>query len=606
MAVRSRKTASKDGGKSKPEPDSKRAVKTPAAGKPAGMKTLAVQSTAEAYLELLRDRGIEYLFANGGTDFAPIVESLAKLSIEKRLGPKPITVPHEFCAVSMAHGYYLVTGRPQGVMVHVIVGAANATGAIMNAARANVPIIFTAGRTPLLEEGPRGSRNVHIHWAQESFDQGALLREFVKWDYELKNAQQLEQVVDRAMQMAMTQPRGPVYLTLPREVLAQELTELRYTPRGKAIADGLAHPLPAGVKEAADLIQAASDPVVITSAAGRFPEGLSSLVRLAESWGLPVVEMNRQVVNFPTTHALHCGYDSTAFVKKADVIVVAECDVPWFPSRVKPKATAKVIQIGVDPHFSRYPMRSFPFDVAITAEAPAAFLALNRELGRYKAERKGAVTERLQAYRGANDERRAALKAAVLKKQNRSDMDFDWVTHCINLIKDDETIIVNEYDLNPHHAQFTKPGTFFGSSPAGGLGWGFGAALGAKLAAPAKTVIATLGDGAYMFNVPTACHWVSRAYGLPILVVIFNNQGWNAVKFAAQNVYPDGYAVSNNEFPICNLDPAPEYHKIALAFGGYGEMVDQPDEVVPALRRALKVVREEKRQAVVNVLCRHI
>src|SRR2546427_1476208 len=138
-------------------------------------RTIPIDSTAEAYLELLRDRGIEYFFGNGGTDFAPLVEAFAKSASQGGITPKPMTVPHEYVAVSMADGFYRVTGRPQAVMVHVIVGTANAAGAIMNAARSNVPLLFTAGRNPLTEAGAGGSRDRPIHWAQESLRPAGLL-----------------------------------------------------------------------------------------------------------------------------------------------------------------------------------------------------------------------------------------------------------------------------------------------------------------------------------------------------------------------------------------------------------------------------------------------
>src|SRR6058998_2833622 len=133
-------------------------------------KRVAVETTAEAYLELLAARGIDYFFGNAGTDFAPIIEAYTRRRARGQLLPRPVTVPHEVPAVSMAHGYAMVTGRPQAVMVHVIVGAANAIGGIMNAARSNAPILFTAGRNPITETGHAGSRDRPIHWAQESFD----------------------------------------------------------------------------------------------------------------------------------------------------------------------------------------------------------------------------------------------------------------------------------------------------------------------------------------------------------------------------------------------------------------------------------------------------
>ena len=117
-----------------------------------------METTAQAYLELLRALGVKYLFGNPGTDFAPIIDAFAKFAVEGKTTPRPISVPHEFCAVSMAHGYTMVTGEPQVVMVHTTVGTANALGALINASRARIPLILTAGRTPITEQGFLGSR----------------------------------------------------------------------------------------------------------------------------------------------------------------------------------------------------------------------------------------------------------------------------------------------------------------------------------------------------------------------------------------------------------------------------------------------------------------
>src|SRR3989441_11730752 len=192
------------------------------------LKRAAVESTAEAYLELLAARGVEYFFANAGTDFAPLIEAYAKRQAEGKTLPRPLTVPHEITAVGMAHGYAMVTGRPQVVMVHVIVGTANALGGIINAARSRAPILMSAGRTPITESGLPGAPNRHIHWAQEAFDQAATVREYVKWDYDLRLGGQLETVVDRALAIARSAPAGPGYLALPREVLSERMTEIEY------------------------------------------------------------------------------------------------------------------------------------------------------------------------------------------------------------------------------------------------------------------------------------------------------------------------------------------------------------------------------------------
>src|SRR5512135_3577712 len=189
--------------------------------------TVPVDTTGQAYLELLRARGFDYFFGNADTDFGPLVDAFAKFAAEGKDRPRPITVPHEFVAVSMAHGVTLCTGRPQVVMAHTIVGTANCAGALINAARANIPLLMTAGRTPLVEAGLLGARDLYIHWAQEAFDQAGMIREFLKWDYELRNFVQLEAVVDRALRIACADPPGIAYLTLPREILAEPQTEFR-------------------------------------------------------------------------------------------------------------------------------------------------------------------------------------------------------------------------------------------------------------------------------------------------------------------------------------------------------------------------------------------
>ena len=185
-----------------------------------------------------------------------------------------------------------------------------------------------------------------------------------------------------------------------------------------------------------------------------------------------------------------------------------------------------------------------------------------------------------------------------------SPIDFDWLSRCIGEVADTETVLVNEYDLRLTQVDRDRPGCFYSHSPAGCLGWGVGAALGVKLAQPGKTVIATVGDGAYIFSVPTAAHMVSTVYDLPILVVIFNNGCWGAVRKTTAALFPKGWAAKTGNYPLSDLTPAPAYEKIVEAHGGYGERVERAEQVRPALQRALKAVREERRQAVLNVICR--
>jgi len=569
-------------------------------------KTISIENTAQGYLELLRERGIKYFFGNAGTDFASLVDAFAKFAKEGKQYPRPITVPHEFVAVSMAHGYYMVTGEPQVVMVHVIVGTANASGAIINAARAQVPIIFSAGRTPLTEAGFTGSRNVLIHWAQESFDQASLVREFVKWDYELRNFAQLETVVDRALAIATSAPGGPVYLTLPREVLAESHSELTINTVPRQQAHRVTVPDSAQVKEIAKLIAQATNLLIITSGVGQDPQAVEALIAFAESFAIPVVVgVGKTHMNFPTSHPLHLGFDPTPYLRKADVVLVIDTDVPWLPTVVSPKETARVIQLGHEPLYSRYPIRGHAADIALAAQPAATLRLLTEEMLLYQEHAAQKIANRFETVRAEHKQQRKDWGADAEAVKGDKPIDSVWLSACINQVLDAETILINEYDLVPTQVDLTVPGSFFGPSPAAGLGWGIGAALGAKLAAPGKTVIATVGDGSYLFNVPTTCHFVSQAYNLPILVVVFNNQCWGAVRGATKSVHPEGWAVKTNHFPLSELSPTPAYEVICQANGGYGERVEEPNEVLPALKRALQAVKEEGRQAVLNVICKH-
>ena len=565
-------------------------------------KRASVESTAEAYLELLAARGVEYFFANSGTDFAPLIDAYAKRLSQGQALPRPMTIPHETPAVGMAHGYAMVTGRPQVVMVHVIVGAGNAVGGIINAARSNVPIIFSAGRNPLTESGMHGSRNRAIHWAQESFDQAGMIREFVKWDYELRNFGQLETVVDRALSLAQAEPQGPIYLTLPREVLAEKQETFEYAEASRAPRPAAVVAAPEAIAETARLLAAARNPIILTKAAGRDPRAVPALVKLAEALGAPVIDQFHTYVNFPQDHPLHAGFDATPYLDDADCIVAVESDVLWYPALKAPRPEAKIVQIAVDPLFARYPIRGFPADAALSGTVSLNLAAL-AEAVRQRADA-SSVAQRTQRWHAEHRRLREAWAATARKAGSEKPLEMVWVSKCIGDLIDDKTILVDEYDFDPTQGCFRTPGTYFGSSPAGGLGWGLGAALGAKLAAPDKTVICCVGDGAYIFGAPTAAHFVSRAYNLPALFVIFNNRAWNAVKRAVQSHAPTGAGVKAATMPLSDLEPAPDYELVCRASGGHAERVEDPAALPEALARALKVVRDEKRQALLNVICK--
>src|SRR5918996_952135 len=561
--------------------------------------TFTPETAADAWIGLLATRGVDYLFANGGTDFAPVVEAYAK---GQKLGwrlPEIVIVPHENMGVAMAHGYAMVSGRPQAMMVHVGVGTANSLNGLINASRQNVPILFTAGRTPITESGAlTAARNNYIHWAQEHFDQGGMLREFVKWDYELRHAEQVETVIDRALAIAKSEPQGPVYVTLPREVLASNFPPGGFSETSTIAPASPPAANPEALEEAAKLLGAAHHPLLITANGGRTHESSRAIEQLAQMLAVPVIHYRPRHLALSTEHPMHCGWDPHALLKAADVVLVVDCDVPWIPREGKPKAEAKVIHVGPDPLFTAYPLRGFRADVALTGAVAPTLQAL------WRAAQKQAVSVK------QIEERRTVIAdfSRQLREKSRSSIEpipasitGKWLSACVNRLLDDKTILVNEYPTVLEEMVIREPGRYFGNPSAGGLGWGMGAALGAKLAAPDRTVVCAVGDGAYMFGNPTAVHYVSEAMRLPVLFVIANNARWAAVHRSTLSTYPKGFAAERQEPPFATLEPSPRFEHVVQASGGHGERVTEPKELMPALERALKVVREEKRQALLNV-----
>ena len=580
----------------KAEPAPPKAEPAPPKAEP---RATAAGTTADAWLGLLAARGIEYLFANAGTDFAPLAEAYAKAQKAGARLPRIVIAPHENLGVAMAHGYAMVTGRPQAMMVHVGVGTANALNGLINASRQNVPILFTAGRTPLTESGAvAAARNNYIHWAQEHFDQGAMLREFVKWDYELRHAEQTETVLDRALAIAKSEPQGPVYVTLPREILASDFPKNGFSEQPTIVAASAPAADPRALEEAAKLLAAAQHPLLITANGGRTAESAQAIEQFAQAMAVPVVQYRPRHMAISTEHPLHCGWDPHALLKSADLVLVVDCDVPWIPKEGQPAPGAKVVHLGPDPLFSRYPLRGFRTDLALTGAVGPTLHALWRG-----AQRQAVSPTKIE-------ERRKFVTdfSSKLRKKNRAGTDpapasitGKWLSACLNKVMGSDSLIVNEYPLVLEELEIREPGRYFANSPAGGLGWGMGAALGAKLAQPEKTVICALGDGAYMFGNPSAGHYVAEAMQLPVLFVIANNARWAAVHRSTLGVYPKGFAAQAEKPPFATLEPSPRFEHIVQASGGHGEQVSEPKDLLPALERALKIVREEKRQALLDV-----
>lgn len=548
--------------------------------------TVRPASVAQRYLQRLREHGVKYLFGNAGTDFPPLIEAMASADCVI----EPVLVPHENVAVAMAYGAALASGRPQVLMVHVGLGTANALCGLFNAARQHVPLVLTAGRTPVLEHGRLGARNNYINWAQEMYDQGGMVRDLVKWEYELRDPAQAQAVVDRALAMACSAPQGPVYLVLPREVLAAPAVE---TPDGGL---GRQAPARAGLPPQDDLDTAArwlaeaKRPLIVTADAGRTQAGFDALAALAVARGIPVVQYRPRYLNLSADSPVHAGYDPAPLLPRADLVLVLEADVPWLPGQGGPAAGARVLHAGIDPLYGDYPMRGFRSDLSLQGDPAAILQALAT-----RAPAAGA-TDATWLDQARAPAQRAAAASPGAGLTNR------YVSRCIAEAMQADDVLVNEYTFALEELRQQQPGRYFAHSPAGGLGWAMGAAMGIRMERPDAVVFAAVGDGTYMFGNPTPTHFVSAARNLPFVTVIFNNRRWAAVHRATLSMYGAGAAAQLESPVFATLEPAPDYEKIVTASGGLGLRVETPAQLPAALARAARAVREEGRQAVVNVL----
>ena len=549
---------------------------------------------AESLLLGLKRNGIDYIFANAGTDFPPIIEAFA--SLNENDVPAPVTVPHETASVAMAHGYYLVTGKPQATMVHVNVGLANSIMGVINAASDNIPVIVLSGRTPITENGRRGARVTPIQYGQEMYDQASLVSGVTKFHYEMRYPEQGELLATRATRLALSEPCGPVYVSLPREPLMDAVPAEASRPASPQAVSSKTYPDPGAIRTAAGWLAAARAPLVICQRGGPDGRTAAEILRLAEEFAIPVVEPFTIRNMMPSEHPMFLGYDVKAPLSRADVVLVVDSAVPWVESLHRPDDGTRVIHMGPDPHFQRMPIRGYRSDLAIAADPAAGVAALAEAMrplaGNVEDRRREIATHARQRVERAN---------ALTEEGCENPMTAEWMSRSISNAMDEYAVVFSELGVVPDAMRVSGPNRIFNNPHSGGLGWALPAALGAQLADRERLCIACVGDGSYMFANPVACHQIAEALQLPVLTIIKNNGIWNAVRRSVVNSYPDGVAVKANRMPLVSLEPSPDYLRIAAASRAHTERVEHGRDLPAALERAIAVIRDERRQAVLEL-----
>jgi acetolactate synthase-1/2/3 large subunit len=573
------------------------------------MPSHSVQDAAEAFVVLLRAHGAGHVFINPGTDTFPIQEAWARRQEHGLDSPAPVMCLHEHTAIAAAHGYFLGSGQPQAVLVHVDAGTLNLGGGLHNAQRAQAGMVLCAGRAPYTWEGEMpGGKDLPIHFWQEQLDQAGIVRGLVKWHYEVSRAENLASIVERAFHLAANEPAGPVYLTLPREVLMLPLTEMRLPePRRTTRATPPAAD-PEAIRCAAEVLSRASRPLVVAGQNGRDPASVPEVCALAEQIGARVVS-TFDYANVPRSFQLNLGAALNRELPDADAVLFLDPNVPYVPNLVRPHPEARLIQIDRDPLHERYVTWNFPMDLRITARTAQALPALREAISRQQtaAQREEAKhrREQITAERQANIER---AQQRAKSKASAPSMDGEWLAWSLQQVLPEgaillEDVITNRPWVHTHLAP-EEPGTLF--TPGGSsLGWAPNAAFGMKLARPDRTVVALIGDGGFVFSNPLAALWTAEKASAPFLTVVFNNGGYNASAAPISELYPGGAVQRLGHGLVTAIQPAPDYARVAEACGAFGVCVREPGELQPALRRAMDEV-EHGRCAVVDAVLQPI
>jgi acetolactate synthase I/II/III large subunit len=583
------------------------AAKVPAAGTAkSGEKSgetsreieVEVRDVGEAIVAALGHGGIDHLFFCSGTELGFYQEAIAKAQALGRPAPRLIAMTHEYACLNAALGYAAVSGKPAVTSVHVDVGTQHQGGALHTAWRSGLPVLMTAGAPATSGPGERGARDAAHFWTQQVFDQNGIVRQFTKWEHRLEHQDNPGLMVSRALQVAQTEPCGPTYLSLPREIVYRALGWTRFPTASQLGIPRPSAPAPEVAAEIAARLLRARNPVIVAGG-GRNPQTVPALVALSELAGLPIVQCAWHAYHsFPMNHPLYQGKRSLA---EFDAVLALECDVPWVPGPRAPTPDAWIGVIDVDPIKHRIPTYEFTADLRLAADPLTAIRAITQVLTVVmSADDRARAAGRTRRWTAAAAERIAAAEREARAVAAADPIDPRWLSYRIAQMLDDNSLVIDDttQDRVYPYLRLARPGSYF-HNPGSAGGWAPGAALGAKLADPARDVIAVTGDGFYMYGAATAAIWAAVRHRAPFVTVIYQNRSYTTGTVAVANAYPDGYA-QRAGFDGGYLEPAMDFAKEAEAAGGWGENVRDPAQVGPALERALEHARAG-RPAVVAV-----
>jgi thiamine pyrophosphate-dependent acetolactate synthase large subunit-like protein len=547
----------------------------------------------EAILEAIRRLGCDYIFASPGSEWGPVWEALARQKAESTAGPTYLDCWHETLAVDMTIGYTQMTGRLQAVMLHAGVGLLQGSMGIQCAQTCEVPMVvmsgeaLTYGEDPNFDPGAQWYRSLSVVGGPHR-----LVESVTKWSGQAPSIQTLYETFIRSGELAQRTPKGPVYVNVPIETMLRE-----WSPPADAREVPVApktQPQPQDVGKVADLLMAAKCPVIITEDAGRDAAGFQALVELAELMALPVVEGHSSAyANFPKDHPLHQGGNLAPYQNEADLVLLAACRAPWYPPSNKP-ANATIVSIGDNPLKGHVVYQNLQANLYLEGDVALTLRLLAEEL-KARGSHPDKYKERHDRLRREHDNQHAERGKNTEGHRTDSPIDPYWLLGALRETMPDDAIYVDETIVHSRMIQndlsWSRPHSFFRSR--GGLGQGFGLALGCKLAAPDRTSVLLIGDGSFLYNPIIQAFGASRDHKLPVLVIVFNNKNYEAMRQNHLSYYPDGTAYQKGIYHGVHID-GPDYAELGKPFGFSGERVENPEDLVAALRNGLAAVKGGK------------
>jgi len=545
---------------------------------------------SQAYLEVAADHGVEYVFGLPGTSGQEFIGTIAD---QEKI--RFILALHETCVVSMADGHARVTGRPQLAQVSTLPGSCNAVGALYDAYRDRSPVIVTSTNVDTRIAG----RDSHT----EGKDLVEMTKQFTKWSAEVHRADRIPEYLNRAFKVAAAPPSGPVYLALPSNLLGEPINvEIPRAERSRVATRIGADP--ESLTEAAKLLMQAKRPVIVAGTGVAKSGAIEELIKFAELVGAPVVmEPRYSFLSFPTDHpqSFQIAERQPSFTLpvwgEPDLLLAIGCrlirEYRYLPEPVI-KPETRCIHIDEDPWEIG---KVFAVDVGIIADAKSALRGLLEIYPRIAPSENGHQ-ERLDCIRKAKEQTNAELEARVKQGWDGTPINTARLVRAMDRLIEKDALVVNESptskDILMANFKFSAGRSYFSNSSGGYLGWGLGAAIGAKLASPNRRVVACLGDGCAMFGLQGL--WTLAKYRVPLTVVVFNNRAYMAVKnqFRGSEERVRIAAEMGAELTGPDLN----FARLAETFGIFGQRVEQPDAIEPALQRAL----EQNGPALVDVV----